>query len=79
MPRTMDTSRGGTALRCPNGNPHVTDLPGLDGRCGFCRTFDDTPERREDEPCERGTVGCCVHHRTGDRTTAERDTGCETW
>lgn len=71
MARTMDTSRGGTAMRCPNGRPHALLVS---GRCGFCRTFDDTPMRSEDEPCERGTVGCCVAHHNG-----ERETGCESW
>ena len=28
-------------------------------------------ERPEHEPCERGTVGCSVHH--------EGNTPCETW
>jgi len=28
-------------------------------------------DRPETEPCERGTVGCSVHH--------EGDTPCETW
>lgn len=29
--------------------------------------------REEDEPCQRGTVGCCVDHK------GERDDTCETW
>lgn len=31
--------------------------------------------RREDEPCERGTVGCCVHHDVG----IGGGLVCETW
>jgi hypothetical protein len=30
-------------------------------------------DRNEDEPCERGTVGCAVNH------TASGNAGCETW
>jgi len=28
-------------------------------------------DRAEDEPCERGTIGCCLHHNG--------DTPCEAW
>lgn len=28
-------------------------------------------DRDEQDPCQRGTVGCCVDHTT--------DTDCETW
>jgi len=29
-------------------------------------------DRAEDEPCEVGTVGCCINH-------SRFDSGCETW
>lgn len=32
----------------------------------------DESERGEDEPCEAGTVGCCVAHSRGDAM-------CQTW
>lgn len=41
--------------------------------------------REETEPCERGTVGCCIDHtaemkdREGFRDPARRDSSCETW
>lgn len=28
-------------------------------------------DRREDEPCQRGTIGCSVDHKS--------DSPCETW
>lgn len=51
---------------------------GVDGRHDDnCRTdginFDNGYRRKEDDPCERNTVGCCVHH------TATGEEGCETW
>jgi hypothetical protein len=34
-------------------------------------------DRAEDEPCERGTVGCCVNH-TATHAHPMHD-NCETW
>ena len=34
--------------------------------------FEDGYRRRETDPCERGTTGCCVRHDGPDG-------GCETW
>ena len=37
-------------------------------------------DRAEDEPCERGTYGCCINHTAEHGTTSRRDDqGCETW
>jgi hypothetical protein len=49
----------------------------VDCRCVLCVTLPDgrlvASGRDEQEPCERGTVGCCVQHEPGE------DGGCETW
>lgn len=31
-------------------------------------------DRKETDPCQRGTVGCCINH-----DKAVGDTDCETW
>jgi hypothetical protein len=36
-------------------------------------------DREETEPCQRGTVGCCVDHDRERRTTPRDDEGCECW
>jgi hypothetical protein len=62
-----------TPVVCRNTfTPHVLEAPWGNGRA--------IADRPEDEPCQRGTVGCCVDH-TAERTDHPSTTpdSCETW
>jgi len=73
--RAADGTKIGNRARkacdwCGKRYPHSHPQPASQRRPAFVEATD----RDEDEPCEAGTVGCCVDHRC---TTA--DVACQPW